>query len=1112
MNGCKNTSAATVVSVNTLPTAKITEGGATTFCQGGSVVLTSSTGSSYLWSTGATTSTITPTTEGNYTVQVTDVNGCKNTSAATVVSVNTLPTAKITAGGATTFCQGGSVVLTSSTGSSYLWSTGATTSSILPTTAGNYTVQVTGTNGCKNTSESIVVSVNTLPTATITTDGATTFCQEGSVTLTSSTGSSYLWSTGATTSSISPTTAGNYTVQVTDANGCKNTSESIVVSVNTLPTATITAGGATTFCQGGSVTLTSTTGNSYLWSTGATTSSISLNTTGNYTVQVTDANGCKNTSSATVVYVNTLPTTTITAGGATTFCQGGSVTLTSSTGSSYLWSTGATTSSISPTTAGNYTVQVTDANGCKNTSTATVVSVNTLPTATITAGGATTFCQGGSVTLTSSTGSSYLWSTGATTSSISPTTAGNYTVQVTDANGCKNTSTATVVSVNTLPTATITAGGATTFCQGGSVTLTSSTGSSYLWSTGVTTSSISPTTAGNYTVQVTDANGCKNTSTATVVSVNTLPTATITAGGATTFCQGGSVTLTSSTGSSYLWSNGTTTSSVSPTTAGNYTVQVTDVNGCKNTSAATVISVNTLPTATITAGGATTFCQGGSVTLTSSTGSSYLWSTGATTASISPTAAGNYTVQVTDANGCKNTSAATVVTVNTLTTATITAGGATAFCQGGSVTLTSSTGSSYLWSNGATTSSISLTTAGNYTVQVTDANGCKNTSTATVVSVNTLPTATITAGGATTFCQGGSVTLTSSTGSSYLWSTGVTTSSISPTTAGNYTVQVTDANGCKNNSTVTVVSINPLPNVVAIATKTTICSGENVSLTGSGASTYVWDNNVNNASAIIPTTTTTYSVTGTDINGCIGKSSVTINVNQLPNVQISSNISTNKACEDEGLELSSNLNGVYAWSSGESTQTIFPSKSGVYSLKLTDVNGCSSNSNAIKVTIYPLPKVVITVNGPVTYCTNHLSELVSSTGISYLWNDGSITKLIKPTTGGDYSVKVTDVNGCSNTSTPITIVVNDCADLEDITKMNVSIYPNPTSDKFMVSLPQYNGVVEIKLFDNTGKLVKVITTIEKETTIPVVDLAEGIYTIKLYGDNLFYVTPVTISK
>ena len=444
--------------------------------------------------------------------------------------------------------------------------------------------------------------------------------------------------------------------------------------------------------------------------------------------------------------------------------------------------------------------------------------------------------------------------------------------------------------------------------------------------------------------------------------------------------------------------------------------------------------------------------------------------------------------------------------------ATITSSGSTTFCQGGSVTLTSTTGSSYLWSTGATISSISPTTAGNYTVQVTDANGCKNTSVATVVSVNTLPIATITASGATTFCQGGSVTLTSTTGSSYLWSTGATTPNISPTTTGNYSVQVTDANGCKNTSTLTVVSINPQPNVVAIATKTTICSGENISLTGSGASTYVWDNNVNNGAAIIPTTTTTYSVTGTDINGCIGKSSVTINVNQLPIVQISSNISTNKACEDEGLELSSNLNGVYAWSSGESTQTIFPSKSGIYSLKLTDVNGCSSTSNAIKVSIYPLPTALITVNGPLTYCTNNLSELVSSTGVSYIWNDGSITKSIKPTTSGDYSVKVTDVNGCSNTSTPVSLVVNDCAGIENLSTMNIRVFPNPASDKFMVSLPENLGLIDLKLYDNAGKLVKIITNIEKETSISVDDLAEGIYTVKLFGNNLFYITKVTITK
>jgi len=219
-------------------------------------------------------------------------------------------------------------------------------------------------------------------------------------------------------------------------------------------------------------------------------------------------------------------------------------------------------------------------------------TLDPLPLPTIFVSGPTRFCQGGSVSLTSSNGSSYVWSTGATTLSISPTTAGSYTVEVTDANGCKKTSTATVVSVNSLPTSTIIAGGATTFCQGGSVTLTSSNGDSYLWSNGATSASISPTASGNYSVEVTDANGCKNTSAITNVTVNPLPSAFITAAGNTTFCQGGSVTLTSSNGNSYLWSNGATSASISPTNAGNYSVKVTDINGCSNTSASISVVVS----------------------------------------------------------------------------------------------------------------------------------------------------------------------------------------------------------------------------------------------------------------------------------------------------------------------------------------------------------------------------------------------------------------------------------------------------------------------------------------------------------------------------------------
>src|ERR1035437_8207576 len=151
---------------------------------------------------------------------------------------------------------------------------------------------------------------------------------------------------------------------------------------------------------------------------------------------------------------------------------------------------------------------------------------------------------------------------------------------------------------------------------------------------------------------------------ATIVIVNALPaTPTITAGGPTTFCAGGSVTLTSSAGITYLWSNGATTANINITTAGSYSVRVTNANGCQSApSAATVVTVNALPaTPTITAGGPITFCVGGNVTLTSSAGTSYLWSNGATTPSINITTSGIYTVQVTNASGCQSAASAAIV-------------------------------------------------------------------------------------------------------------------------------------------------------------------------------------------------------------------------------------------------------------------------------------------------------------------------------------------------------------------------------------------------------------------------------------------------------------------
>ncbi len=565
----------------------------------------------------------------------------------------------------TSFCQGGNADLTASAGASYKWFNGTTQVGTAQTytaaVAGSYTVEVTNAAGCKATSAATSVTVNTAPTATIINNGPTTFCEGASVTLTASNGSSYKWMNGTTTVGTAATynasAAGSYTVEVTNAAGCKATSAAVTVTVNATPTASITANGPTTFCEGGSVTLTASIGASYVWKNGTATvgtaATYKATAAGSYAVEVTNANGCKATSAATTVIVNSAPAATITASGPTAFCEGGSVTLAASSGSGYVWKNGTTTvgtaATFNATAAGSYTVEVTNAAGCKATSSATTVTVNPVPTASITANGPTTFCEGGSVTLTASSGSSYKWMNGTAT-------------------------------VGTTATYNITANGPTTFCEGGSVTLTASTGSSYKWMNGTATvgtaATFNATASGSYTVEVTNANGCKATSSATTVTVNPVPTASITANGPTTFCEGGSVTLTASTGASYVWKNGTATVGTAATynaaAAGSYTVEITNANGCKATSSATTVTVNPVPTASITANGPTTFCEGGSVTLTASNGSSYKWMNGTatvgTSATYNATAAGSYTVEVANANACKATSPAIMVTVGPAST------------------------------------------------------------------------------------------------------------------------------------------------------------------------------------------------------------------------------------------------------------------------------------------------------------------------------------------------------------------------------------------------------------------------------------------------------------
>ena len=226
---------------------------------------------------------------------------------------------------------------------------------------------------------------------------------------------------------------------------------------------------------------------------------------------------------------------------------------------------------------------------------------------------------------------------------------------MTSSTGCTATSSATTVVINPPVSAAISPSSAI-YC-GSNVTLTASAGASYLWSNGAVTQSVS-VGAGTYTVTVTSAAGCTGTASRTVSS-GTAATPTISPSGTVIQC-GGTVTLTSSAGTSYLWSNGSTAQSVVVGT-GSYTVRVTNSSGCSAVSAPTYVTINANPTASITPSGTLTLCTGTTQTLTAGNATSYAWSTGATTQSINVSTGGSYYVTINNSTGCSSTSAPVVV-------------------------------------------------------------------------------------------------------------------------------------------------------------------------------------------------------------------------------------------------------------------------------------------------------------------------------------------------------------------------------------------------------------------------------------------------------------------
>jgi PKD repeat protein len=545
----------------------------------------------------------------------------------------------------------------------------------------------------------------------------------------------------------------------------------------------------------------------------------------------------------------------------------------------------------------------------------------------------TTICAGESVTFTDlSSGTITTWdwtfeggvpgNSGDQNPIVNYPNPGTYDVTLTVSDGVDNASVTFTdyITVHAAPAAPIvTPSGPTSICAGSSVNLTSSYPSGNVWSTTETTSSISVNSTGGYSVTYTDGNGCQSVSGVTNITVNPIPTISIGTIVDPSVCgtSTGSIQVQGSGSGVVNWSGTATGNSgtvslpytISNLTAGSYNLTFTSAAGCTSGNInQNLTDPNPPATPTITPSGATTFCAGGSVNLTSSYGSGNTWSTSATANSINVTTSGTYSVTYTDGSGCSASSSPVVVTVNANPSApTITPSGATTFCDGGSLSLTSSQANGNIWSTSATSNVINVTGSGSYTVTYADGNGCSATSAATVVTVNSNPSApSITPSGATTFCAGESVDLTSSQANGNTWSTTAISNSITVTSSGSYTVTYTDGNGCSATSLATAVTVNPAPNV-AITPLSTVCVYDNSSaLTGGSpaggtySGTGVSGSNFDPATAGIGTHPITY--TYIDGNGCEGMATTNVTVdgcasledNQLNGVSVYPNPTDNK--------------------------------------------------------------------------------------------------------------------------------------------------------------------------------------------------------------------------
>ena len=1053
------------------------------------------------------------TANGTYTLTATDINGCVASSAKTInFSVDALPSidvSGVTTSADCTEAGTGTISLTTVTGGvsfTYAWSKigtasySSTSQNITALSTGGYMVNVTNEKGC-STSKNFSVTAAGGPTVSATNSNVACYnSATGTITLTVAAGTgtySYTWINSAGTFSstdknLDHLPAGDYSVQVTDGNSCKVSTEVTI----TQPAGPLSA----------EATLTN------INCKNAATGQISLNVFGG-------------TSSPAYTYAWV---------GAGTFS--------------------ATTKDISSLAAGTYTVTISDGNSCPYTNSYTITQPAGVLSAT--AALTNINCFGGTtgiVNLTTSGGSTpytYSWSKVAdgtfseTTEDLANLSAGTYTVTITDSKSCVLSPAGFVITQPTAALSIPTPSTTNVICFGesnGAITLNVTGGTStytYAWSNGATTNALTNLSAGTFNVTVTDNNACTATGSYTITQPTVLALTTVAQNN--NLCNGnaaGNIDITITGGTTpytYAWTktgDGTysnTSQDISSLAIGDYKVAVTDINGCSLNQNYTITQPAVIAVTATVINNNCNASSNGSITtnVTGGTGSyTYSWSNGETTSAISNLVAGNYSVTITDVNNCTSVQSFTITEPTALATPTATSTNLT--CNGsadGAISLTMSGGVSpytYAWTGlsgsfSATSKDISSLAAGSYSVTVTDANGCTTSLTPSAITESAAISASPSSTNISCFGQTNATITINSTGGTgtltYLWNDASTEKNRTSLAAGTYNLTITDNNGCTKTLSPIIIT-QPTAALSLTQTKNNIlCNGstgsiENTVTGGTTPYTYAWtkteDGTYSNTTKDISLLTAgTYNLVLTDNKGCtVSKSALITQPTAIAASLTSNNLTCNGAADGSIITTISGgaASYTYSWSGPGSfkatTKDISSLSAGSYTVTITDQNGCAITKTSNTLTQPASFTLVATVVKDVTcYKGFDGSVKVKSIGgtapYTYTWSNGINSTTQDSLSAGLYKVNAVDASGCkAKDSITITQPTNE-----------LKVYGNVTDTRACAGTP--SGKIDVKVDNAIGTINYVWTGPTKIGNIKSPsNLAAGKYTLSI-SDSL----------